>query len=70
MTACPCTRCTAWAVGEAGSAGEPWRPVLAEVLRWAELRVRGREEDLYELMIAEVGQRNAADLLRASGWCP
>lgn len=70
MTACPCPHCTAWAVDEAGSAGEPWRPVLAEVLRWAELRVRGRDEDLYELMRAEVEQRNAADLLGAAGWCP
>ncbi|HQJ88409.1 MAG TPA: hypothetical protein PLY91_07705 [Methanoregulaceae archaeon] len=70
MIACPCSPCTAWAVGEAGSAGDPWRSVLAEVLRWAELRVRGRDEDLYDLMKAEVEQRNAADLLRAAGWCP
>ena len=70
MTACPCLLCTAWAVGEAGSAGEPWRSVLAEVLRWAERRARGRNEDLYDLMMAEAGQRNAADLLSASGWCP
>lgn len=70
MTACPCPLCMAWAVEEAGSAGEPWRPVLAEVLHWAALRVRGRDEDLYELMMAEVERRNAADLLRAAGWCP
>lgn len=70
MTGCPCPLCTARAVEEAGSAGEPWRPVLAEVLRWAELRVRSRDEDLYDLMTAEVEQRNAADLLGAVGWYP
>ena len=70
MTVCPCLRCTAWAVAEAGSAGEPWRPVLAAVTRWAELRVSGRDEDLYDLMMAEVEQRNAADLLDAAGWYP
>ena len=70
MIACPCPLCTAWAVDEAGTAGDPWRPVLAAVTRWAELRVRSRDEDLYELMMAEVEQRNAADLLGVAGWCP
>lgn len=70
MTACPCPVCTVWAVEEAGCAGEPWRPVLADVTRLAELRARGRDEDLYDLMMAEVEQRNAADLLGAAGWCP
>ena len=69
MTAYPCPCCAARAVEEAGSAGEPWRPVLAAVTRWAELQVRGRDEDLYDLMMAEVEQRNAADLLGAAGWC-
>ena len=70
MTACPCALCVGRAVEEAGSDGEPWRSVLAEVLRWAALRIRGRDADLYDLMMAEAGQRNAADLLGASGWCP
>lgn len=70
MTACPCPRCTSRAVGEAGSAGEPRRPVLASVTHWADLRVRGRDEGRYALLVAEVEQRNAADLLRVSGWCP
>ena len=52
MIACPCPLCTAWAVEEAGTAGDPWRPVLAAVTRWAELRVRSRDEDLYELLMA------------------
>ncbi|MEN6516984.1 MAG: hypothetical protein ABFC38_02190 [Methanospirillum sp.] len=58
------------AVEEAGTAGDPWRSVLAEVSRWARLRVRDRREDRYALLVAEVEQRNAADLLRAAGWCP
>jgi hypothetical protein len=70
MSAYPCERCTARAVEEAGSAGEPWRPVLAPVMHWAELRVRNREEDRYALLVAEVEERNAADLLGATGWCP
>lgn len=70
MIICPCPLCMAWAVEEAGTAGEPWRPVLASVTQLAELRAHGRDEDLYELMMAEVKQRNAADLLGAAGWCP
>jgi len=70
MIACPCRPCIARAVEEAGSAGEPWRSVLAAVMRWAELRVRNRDEDRYALLVAEVEERNAADLLRAAGWCP
>ena len=70
MTACPCPRCTARAVEEAGSDGEPWRSVLAGVTRWAGLSARGREEDRYALLVAEVEERNAGDLLRAAGWCP
>ncbi len=57
------------AVEEAGSAGEPWRSVLAAVTRWAGLSSRDREEDRYALLVAEVEERNAADLLRAAGWC-
>lgn len=64
----PCRACVGPAAEEAGSAGEPWRSVLAEVARWAELRVGDRREDRYELLVAEVEQRNAADLLRAAGW--
>ena len=66
----PCRACTRRAVEEAGTAGDPWRSVLAEVARWALLRVRGRREDRYALIVAEVEQRNAADLLRAAGGCP
>jgi hypothetical protein len=51
-------------------AGEPWRSVLAEVSRWAGHRVRNRREDRYALLVAEVEQRNAADLLTAAGWSP
>jgi hypothetical protein len=58
------------AAEEAGTPGDPWRSVLAAVMRWAELRVGGRREDRYALLVAEVEQRNAADLLRAAGWCP
>ena len=68
MTACPCPCCAARAVEEAWSAGEPWRSVLAEVQRWAELSARNRIEDRYALLVAEVEERNAADLLRAAGW--
>ena len=70
MIACPCPLCAARAVEEAGTAGEPWRSVLAAVTHWAELRVRNRDEDRYALLVAEVEERNAADLLRAAGWCP
>ncbi|HOV68341.1 MAG TPA: hypothetical protein PLI31_08270 [Methanoregulaceae archaeon] len=70
MIECPCLLCTGWSVKEAGTAGDPWCSVLAAVTRWAELRVRSRDDDLYDLMVAEVDQRNAADLLRAAGWCP
>ena len=67
MNACPCAACRR-ALEEAGAPQDPWRPVLAEVMRWAELRVR--DDDRYALLVAEVEQRNAADLLRAAGWCP
>jgi hypothetical protein len=70
MIACPCLLCVGWAVEEAGTAGDPWRSVLAAVTRWAELRVRNRDEDRYDLMVAEVDRRNAADLLLAAGWRP
>ncbi|MEN6519333.1 MAG: hypothetical protein ABFC38_14360 [Methanospirillum sp.] len=69
MTACPCLLCAGWAVEEAGTAGDPWRSVLIAVTRWAELRLRNRDEDVYDLMVAEVDHRNGADLLRAAGWC-
>jgi len=52
----------------AGGVGEPWRSVLAEVTGWAGLQVRNRDEDRYALLVAEVEQRNAADLLQAVGW--
>lgn len=70
MIACSCLLCAARAVEEADGAGEPWRSVLAPVMRWAELRLRNRDEDRYALLVAEVEERNAADLLRAAGWCP
>jgi hypothetical protein len=65
-----CRACARTAVAEAGSAGDPWRSVLAEVTRWAGLRTRDRPGDRYALLVAEVEQRNAADLLRAAGWRP
>ncbi|MEN6341974.1 MAG: hypothetical protein ABFC89_05385 [Methanospirillum sp.] len=65
-----CGACSHRAVEEAGTPGDPWRSVLAAVMRWAELRVGDRREDRYALIVAEVEQRNAADLLRAAGWCP
>ncbi|MEN6518175.1 MAG: hypothetical protein ABFC38_08250 [Methanospirillum sp.] len=64
----PCRACVRAAAEDAGSAGGPWRSVLVGVSRWAELRVRDRPGDRYELLAAEVEQRNAADLLRAAGW--
>lgn len=64
----PCRACVRAAAEEAGSAGDPWRSVLAGVSRWARLRVRNRPGDRYELLEAEVEQRNAADLLKAAGW--
>ena len=70
MIARPCDACVQRAADEAGATGEPWRSVLAAVVRWAELRVRNRDEDRYALIVAEVERRNAADLLRAAGWCP
>jgi len=69
MIALSCRARVQRAVEEAGTAGDPWRSVLAEVSYWARLRVRGRREDRYALIVAEVEQRNAADLLRAAGWC-
>jgi hypothetical protein len=70
MIACPCHACTSWALEETGTAGEPWRPVPAGVTRWARLRVRNREEDRDALMVAEVEEGPAADLLRAAEWYP
>ena len=69
MSARPCAACRR-ALEEAGPPVDPWRPVLADVMRWAELCVRDRNEDRYALLVAEVEERNAADLLRAAGWCP
>lgn len=68
MSACPCPACWRRAVEEAGTAGEPWRSVLAAVTRWAALRLRNRDRDRYALLVAEVDGRNAADLLDTAGW--
>ena len=65
-----CRACLWAAASEAGSPGEPWRSVLAQVSRWAGYTVRNRDEDRYALILAEVEQRNAADLLARRGVGP
>ena len=52
MIACVCPTSTGWAHEEVDSTGDPWRSVLAEVSRWAELRVRNRKEDRIVLLVA------------------
>lgn len=68
MSARPCPACWRRAVEEAGTAGDPWRSVLAAVTHWAGLRLRNGVGDRYSLLVAEVERRNAADLLDAAGW--